>query len=134
MISLERSNVPRRAYQRLRLTLLLYAYFLAILWGMCSAVPPGSSLARPCLAVGLAYAFTLLCMEDARLRGTPLVHSAQCVMLFTWPVAVPAYFTCSRGPKGILLVLLNGFLLGMAWLAGVFTFYFIWVLRQSGLF
>ena len=104
---------------RLRNAFLLCLYALSALWGISLAVPPQDELREFCYTVLVAIAVVVSCIYDARFMRKPIVSSVQGVMLFTWPIAVPAYLVWSRGLKrGLQLVVVHAVCLYGVMVAG----------------
>jgi len=60
----------------------------------------------------------LICAQDARQRGSVLLHAYRWVMFFTWPLSIWIYFIWCRGLKGLGLVLLWTLILSAVYVAG----------------
>src|SRR5437870_4110379 len=102
----------------LRLALLVFLYFLFAAFGVVSALPEKQSTSTPLFSVLMALTVTGLCLTDARIVGKRLVHAAQWVTFFTWPISAPIYLGWSRGARGLLLAMLHAVLLFMTAAAG----------------
>ncbi len=65
----------------------------------------------------LSLGFLWLCTVDARLLGRPLIEMARLGIFLGWPVGVPIYLIWAHGLRGVVTLLLHGFLLIVVWMA-----------------
>jgi hypothetical protein len=135
---LDASSVPPHpmphAFQRRQRRILgvsLYAY--AIGWGVLSVLHPHNDATYLLLDVALCPVVTYWCIVDGRLAGHPILLSFHQLILFAWPIAVPAYLTWSRGLRGLGFALLHTVGLCAAWLLALnATGYLVYGARWPG--
>lgn len=100
--------LPERlvAVRRLRLALLIFIHVMIIVSGTYAATENARSGVSYLVGIVLACAAVLACVDDARVRGRPILPIVQFLMLFVWPLSVILYLIGSRGWRGILWALL----------------------------
>jgi hypothetical protein len=72
-----------------RSILLGFAHFLAVIDGLAHAMWSNAGLLF-FLSWVVAFAVVMACVVDAHIAGKLVPPGVQLLMLFTWPIAVPA--------------------------------------------
>jgi hypothetical protein len=101
---------------KLRAVVLLCFYVLMAGNGAIQVLPPQGGMVRILIAVMAASLVAYWCVDGARIVGRPIVQSVHWILFVTWPLAVPVYLVCSRGLRGIALIILHG--IGLIAVAG----------------
>ncbi|MEM1110099.1 MAG: hypothetical protein AAGH99_15545 [Planctomycetota bacterium] len=106
-----------------RLAFMVYAHLAAVIGGVLVVTSDdiSNSLKFGVLMWSMGFAMVLACVADAKLRKRPIVRIAQLVMLFCWPIAVPAYSVVARRWIGVLWALLFAFTLMVCYSVGIFA-------------
>lgn len=94
------------AVRRLRLALLIFIHVMILVASVHAAARNTRDGTGYLIAIMLACAAVMACVNDARVRGKPILPIVQFLMLFVWPVSVILYLIASRGWRGILWALL----------------------------
>jgi hypothetical protein len=104
-----------------RRAVLVFLYVLSLLLGAYTGVtanlPPTKF--RPdfavrvdlLLAILVSLGFMWFCSVDAKLAGKPLIQLAKLGIFLGWPIGVPLYLLWARGLRGLVTLVLHGFLL-----------------------
>ena len=105
-----------------RSILLGFAYFLAAVTGAADAMSSNGAL-QFFLSWLIAFAVVLACVVDAHIAGRLVPPGVQLIMLFTWPIAVPACLVWARGWRGLLWFALLAITLSGTYVLAVFLFF-----------
>ena len=93
--------------KKLRRILLFCLYLLAAIAGATGADRSQAVVVQIVFPFMMASAAAYWCVVDSRILGRPIVPAVQCIMFFTWPLAVPIYLVYSRRLRGLGLGVLH---------------------------
>lgn len=97
--------------------LCVFTFFL----GLRNAVSPDLHPIDIFFGWAIVVLTIFICAEDAKKRGSVLLHSYRWLMFFTWPVSIWIYFIVCRRIKGLAIVFLGSIVLVFLYLAGGLT-------------
>ncbi len=104
---------------RLRLFLVACLYVLAILWGLCAALPSAGNGLHLLLSATIGCVMTGWCVVDSQIRRRPVLRTFYFLIFCFWLLGVPCYLIWSRKWRGLVPLCIHG--LGICGLAfGVF--------------
>jgi hypothetical protein len=116
------SRALLKSLKRLRWAQLAFIHLLLAVFGATTIIEDAAGQASPAgwlAGTAIAFVVVLCCLNDSRIVGKPLLHIAQLVMLWTWPVTAPVYLVWARGLKGFLWCLLLATTILLATYAGM---------------